>query len=126
MNRNEMEKLTKQEEDVMYAAWQCKGGFIKDFLDLMPEPKPPYTTVASTVKNLERKKFLKGKKLGNSYFYSPAVKPENYKKHFVSSFVNEYFENSYKDLVAFFAQEERISAEDLKEIIKMIENRSHK
>jgi len=121
-----MEKLTKQEEDVMYVVWQSKGGFIKEFLDLMDEPKPPYTTLASTIKNLERKKFLKGKKFGNSYMYSPIVKSEDYKKHFVGDFVNEYFKNSYKELVEFFAKEERISAKELKEIIHMIENRKSK
>lgn len=118
-----MEKLTKQEEEIMQAIWQSNGGIIKDFLDLLDEPKPPYTTAASTVKNLERKKFIKGQKFGNTYIYSPVVGEEDYKKHFVGDFVSDYFKNSYKDLVEFFAKEERISAEDLKEIINMIENR---
>ena len=41
----------------------------------------------------------------------------------MSGFVNNYFKNSYKDLVAFFAKEEEISTEELKEIIDMIEKR---
>ena len=121
-----MEKLTQQEEEVMQAVWQNNGGFIKEFLDLMAEPKPPYTTLASTVKNLERKGFLKGKKMGNSYFYSAIIASEDYKKRFMSEFVNDYFKNSYKDLVEFFAAEQQISAEELKEIIDMIENRKSK
>jgi len=117
-----MEKLSTQEEEAMQAVWQSGKGFIKDFLDLMAEPKPPYTTLASTIKNLERKGFLKGEKLGNSYRYSPAVNEQDYKKTFMSGFVNSYFQNSYKDLVAFFAKEKKISASDLQEIIKLIEN----
>ena len=58
-----MEKLSKQEEEAMQAVWQCQGGFIKDFLDQLAEPKPPYTTLASTIKNLERKAFLKAKNM---------------------------------------------------------------
>ena len=122
-NRNIiMEKLSKQEEEAMQAVWQCETGFIKDFLELLEEPKPPYTTLASTIKNLERKGFLKSEKLGNSFQYKPSIQEEEYKKKFMNGFVNDYFQNSYKDLVTFFANEKKISASDLKEIIKLIEN----
>lgn len=117
-----MEKLTLQEEEAMLAVWQLGKGFIKDFMDAMPEPKPPYTTLASTIKNLEKKGFLKSEKLANAYRYSPKVKETEYKKRFMSGFVNNYFQNSYKDLVAFFAKDNKISAEELKEIIHLIEN----
>lgn len=118
-----MEKLTQQEEEAMQVIWETGGGFIKDFLEKLPEPKPPYTTLASTVKNLEKKNFLKSEKLGNSYRYLPLLKAEDYKKRFMKGFVGDYFKNSYKDLVAFFAKEQQISAEELKEIINMIENK---
>jgi predicted transcriptional regulator len=117
-----MEKLTQQEEDAMQAVWQFGPGSVKDFLDQIIDPKPPYTTLASTIKNLERKNFLSSEKVGNTYRYIPEIKEEEYKKRFMSGFVNDYFKNSYKDLVAFFANEKKISANDLKEIIKLIED----
>ena len=117
-----MEKLSQQEEEAMQAVWQCKAGFIKDFLDQHSDPKPPYTTLASTIKNLQRKGFLKSEKLANSYRYQPMIAEEDYKKRFMHGFVNDYFQNSYKDLVAFFAKDKKISANDLKEIINLIEN----
>ncbi|MDF2432680.1 MAG: BlaI family transcriptional regulator, penicillinase repressor [Mucilaginibacter sp.] len=116
-----MEKLSKQEEEAMQAVWQFGAGFIKDFLELLQEPKPPYTTLASTIKNLEKKGFLASEKLGNSFRYAPAIPEEEYKKKFMSGFVSDYFQNSYKDLVTFFANEKKISANDLKEIINLIE-----
>src|ERR1700761_605097 len=117
-----MEKLSKQEEEAMQAVWQCGVGFIKDFLDQMEEPKPPYTTLASTVKNLERKGFVNAEKMGNSFRYSPAINEQEYKKRFMNGFVSDYFKNSYKDLVAFFAKEKNISTKELQEIINLIEN----
>jgi len=117
-----MEKLSQQEEEAMQAVWQKGQGFIKDFLDQIAEPKPPYTTLASTIKNLERKGFLAAEKLGNSFRYKAVIKEEEYKKRFMNGFVNDYFENSYKDLVTFFAKEKKISTSELKEIIKLIEN----
>lgn len=117
-----MDKLSPQEEEAMQAVWQCEKGFIKDFLDRLAETKPPYTTLASTIKNLERKGFLESEKLGNTYRYKATIREEEYKKRFMNGFVSDYFENSYKDLVTFFAKEKKISASELQEIIKLIEN----
>jgi len=117
-----MEKLTLQEEEAMLAVWQIKKGFIKDFMDVLPEPKPPYTTLASTIKNLERKGYLNSERLANANRYSAKVKEAEYKKRFMSGFVDSYFKSSYKELVAFFAKDNKISAEELKEIINLIEN----
>ncbi|MCQ4871945.1 MULTISPECIES: BlaI/MecI/CopY family transcriptional regulator [Odoribacteraceae] len=116
-----MEKLTHQEEEVMLIIWQVKSGVIKDFLNRMGEPKPPYTTVASIVKNLEKKGFLSSKKHGNIYEYIPIIDESEYKAKFMSGVVRDYFENSYKEMVTFFVKEQKISAEELQEIIKLIE-----
>jgi len=120
-----MQKLSQQEEEAMQLIWQNKGGFVKDILDLLPEPKVPYTTLASTFKNLEKKKYLKSIKLGNSYYYEPIIKEDDYKKAFMGNFVSDYFKNSYKDLVTFFAKEEKISSKELKEILDMIQKNKH-
>jgi BlaI family penicillinase repressor len=118
-----MNKLTEQEEEAMLALWNINTGFIRDILDNIPDPKPPYTTLASTIKNLEKKGFLMSERMANSFRYTSSIKAEEYKKRFMSGFVESYFKNSYKELVAFFVQEQQISADELKEIIDMIENR---
>ena len=116
-----MEKLTHQEEELMLIIWQNEPGFIKDFLEKMEEPRPPYTTIASVVKNLERKAYVTSRRYGNTYEYKALIREEDYKKKFLSNVVKNYFENSYKDLVSYFAAEKKISAEELQEIISLIE-----
>jgi predicted transcriptional regulator len=116
-----MEKLTPQEEDAMLIIWRLEKAFVKDILDRYSEPRPPYTTLASTVKNLERKGFVESRRFGNTYRYSPVVCEKDYKKQFMSGFVRDYFYNSYSELVTFFAREQRISTGELKEIIRIIE-----
>lgn len=116
-----MEKLTIQEEEVMRWVWQIGPCFIKDILAKYKEPRPPYTTLASIVKNLERKKYVKSKRYGNTYEYMALIPEGDYKRTFMSNVVNNYFENSYKEMVSFFAKEQKISTDDLKEIIHMIE-----
>jgi predicted transcriptional regulator len=84
---------------------------------------PPYTTVASIIKNLERKNLVKATRIGNMYEYSPTLDEKEYKSRFMSKVVQNYFQNSYKELVSFFAEKENISAEELQEIIKLIEKK---
>lgn len=116
-----MEKLTHQEEEVMLAIWKKERGIIKDFLERLPNPRPPYTTVASIVKNLERKGYLSSEKIGNTYLYTPRISQNEYKRRFLSGIVKSYFSDSYKEMVSFFAHENKLSEEDLRQIIEMIE-----
>ena len=116
-----MEKLTIQEEEAMIYIWDLGSCFIKDIVAKYPGQAPPYTTAASIVKNLERKGYVKPSRVGNTYQYTPAIRESEYKQSFMSGFVNNYFENSYKEMVSFFAKEQKLSANDLKEIINMIE-----
>jgi predicted transcriptional regulator len=116
-----MEKLTNQEEEVMIYIWEIGPCYVKDIVTKFPEPYPPYTTIASIVKNLERKGYLSSKRYGNTYEYTPLIKETEYKKTFMSGVVRNYFENSYKEMVSFFAREHKISADELKEIINQIE-----
>ncbi len=99
-----MEKLTIQEEEVMIYIWELQDCFVKDIVSKFPQPAPPYTTVASIVKNLERKGYVKSKHIGNTYQYTPAIRENEYKRHFMSGVVRNYFENSYKEMVSFFAK----------------------
>ena len=117
-----MEKLTRQEEDAMLAIWKAGEGNVKQVLDLIEEPKPPYTTLASTIKNLEKKGYLTSRLVGNSYIYKPALREADYKKNFMSGVVKNYFSDSYKELVNFFVQQKKLSPKELKEIIDLIES----
>ena len=57
-----MEKLTIQEEEVMLHIWSMGECFVKDIVAKFPDPKPPYTTVASIVNNLKRKGYVTAKR----------------------------------------------------------------
>lgn len=116
-----MEQLTPQEEQLMLYIWKHGKGFVKDYREMYPHPKPPYTTVATIIKKLEAKGYLSSKMYGNTYEYRPKIKQDKYKSLYVSGIVNNFFQNSYKDMVSFFAKEEKLTENDLKEIIDMIQ-----
>lgn len=117
-----MERLTQVEEETMQAVWRTGEGNIKAFMENMDEPSP-YTTVASTVKNLEKKGYLASRLIGNAYLYKPLVSEDEYKKKYVGTVVKEYFDNSYKELVNFFVEQKKLSAKELKEILELIERK---
>lgn len=115
-----MEKLTHVEEETMQAVWRNGEGNVKAFMEHLDETIP-YTTVASTIKNLEKKGYLSSRMVANAYLYRPVVSEEDYKKKFMGKVVKEYFDNSYKELVNFFVEQKKLSAKELKEILSMIE-----
>lgn len=116
-----MEKLTVQEEDAMVLIWQHAPCVVRDVLKLYPEPRPPYTTLASVFKNLERKGYIEPRKVGNVYEYTPLLSMREYKSEFLENWVNTYCEGSYKQLLAFLVDDQRLSRKELKEMYKMMD-----
>ncbi len=102
-----MEKLTIQEEEVMLHIWSMGECFVKDIVAKFPEPKPPYTTVASIVNNLKRKRYVTAKRFGNTYQYTPVVKQKRIQTHIRKWCGRNYFADSYKEMVSFFAKEQK-------------------
>jgi predicted transcriptional regulator len=116
-----MIRLTEQEEDAMRAIWTLGKGSVKEILQQLPPPPPPYTTLASTIKKLEKNGLLRSQMVGNTYLYSPAIGENEYKKNFIQGVVSNYFENSYKNLVNFFATEKKLSPKELRELANLME-----
>lgn len=116
-----MEKLTHSEEEAMLIVWQLGRCNIKEVLDNYEDPKPPYTTLASVIKKLESKKYLKAEPSGNAYRYTPLISQEEYKNSFLSDVVENYFGSSFQNMVTFFAKKEKISTDELREVIRLIE-----
>ena len=120
-----MEKLTQPEEEALKAIYRLGEANVKAILGELTDP-PPYTTLASTIRNLERKGFLKSRMIGNTNLYKPVHSEPEFKQRFMSHVVKDYFENSYKGLVNFFIEQKKLSASELKEILTLIEKSSGK
>ena len=118
-----MEKLTNKEEEIMHALWVLNKCFIKDILEKLPKGNH-YNTVSTIVRNLEEKGFISHEVFGKTHQYYPVVSKETYRKHFINQAMKKYFDSSYKNLVSFFAKEEKISAEELREILEIIEKKN--
>ena len=118
-----MEKLTRKEDEIMQILWKLKNAFVKEVVATMPEPQPHYNTVSTVIRKMEEKGFIGYEVFGNTHRYYPKISKEEYRKGYLSKAIDSYFGNSYKNVVSFFAKEEKISADELREIIKIIESK---
>lgn len=119
-----MQKLTNKEEEVMQILWKLEKAFVKDVLAEIKEDKPHYNTLSTIIRNLEEKGYVSYTAYGKTHQYYPMVSKEAYRKRFFNNAIDNYFNSSYKNVVSFFAKEEKISIDDLKEIIALIEKES--
>lgn len=115
-----LKELTKAEEQIMQILWQLKEGIVKDILEKIPEPKPAYNTVSTVVRVLEGKGFIDHKAYGNSHVYFPLISEDDYKKFTFDKLMNNYFDNSYKSLVSFIADEKDLGLKELDELTELI------
>ena len=121
-----MEKLTNKEEEIMRVLWNLKQAFVKEVVAELPDPKPHYNTISTVIRNMEEKGFINHNAFGKTHQYYPVVSKEEYKKTFMHKTIQHYFEDSYKNVVSFFAKEDKISVSELKEIISIIEKNQKK
>lgn len=118
-----MKKLTEREEQIMQVIWQQEGAIIREVVQQFPEPKPHYNTVATIVKILVKKGFLKSEKIGNTDRYSPKIPIEAYRKEDIKDIKKKYFGNSLPKMMAHFAKQEKLSDEEIKELITIIKSK---
>jgi len=116
-----MKKLTKKEEIIMNYFWDRGPLFVRELRDIYPEPKPHFSTLSTQVRTLQDEGFIGHKAYGPTYQYFARVTREEYKQHTLTGLIDKYFDNSYINAVSALVKEEKISVEELKELISLIE-----
>jgi predicted transcriptional regulator len=116
-----MKDLTKAEEQIMQILWSIEKGFVNDIMENLPEPKPAYNTVSTIVRILEKKGFVDHNAYGKTHEYYPLVSKDKYTKSFMKGFVENYFSNSYENMVSFFSKNEDLSTKEIEDIIKILQ-----
>lgn len=118
--------LTKAEEKIMQILWDIEKGFVKDIQAQFPEPQPPYNSVSTIVRVLVKKGIVDFNKLGTTYEYYPLISKEEYRSSQMGNLVNNYFNNSFKQVVNFFSENKNLKTEEVNEVIRMLEELKQK
>ncbi|MFD2968182.1 BlaI/MecI/CopY family transcriptional regulator [Sphingobacterium bambusae] len=117
---DELKELTKAEEQIMQELWEMGGGFVKDVIAHLPDPKPAYNTVSTIIRILETKGFVAHESFGRSHRYLPKISKEEYKKLITGKLLHNYFDNSAKSMLSFFLEEKKMDVKELDEIMQII------
>lgn len=115
-----MEKLTKKEEELMQHFWSRGALFVRELVDIYPEPKPHFNTLSTMVRTLEVKGYLSHKSYGSTYQYYPLVSADEFKRRTLKNVISVYFENSYLSAVSALVKDEEISVSELQHLIDTI------
>ena len=116
----QFKELTKAEEQVMQILWDLNSAFVKDIIELMPEPKPAYNTVSTIIRILETKGFVDHKAYGKTHEYFPIISRETYTSFSLNNLLSGYFNGSFQNLVSFFAKDNKINSKDLEKLLKEV------
>lgn len=119
MNRKSI-FLTRREAEVMLVLWSLpsKGGFTSDIRAAFPEgEKSAYTTLATFLKILVAKGYVKVKKTGSQLYYAPKVMKEDYSKRYIKKVCIDFFEGKPEKFIQFILKENPLSEEQRQTVL---------
>lgn len=117
------QKLTERETQIMQMLWEHGPLFIREMVEMWDEPKPHFNTISTLVRILEEKKYVRHEKIGNSHRFYAIAEKSDFSRCSLAEVIRNYFNNSYKNAVSALAEDEKISIEELREIIDIVESR---
>ena len=121
-----MHRLTAKEEEIMSIFWEKGPKFIKEIHESYPEPRPHYNTLSTIVRGLEEKGFVGYTVFGNTHRYYALVSNEKYRRFTLKNVVARYFDNSYRHAVSSLIEEEVLSIDELKALIRQVKSQNRK
>ena len=120
-----MKRLSESELEIMLEIWKAGGPVNSSYVsESMKEKKWAKTTVLNFLARLVKKGFLKCENQGKSNIYIPLIKEEEYLKIKNKSFLERFYNNSIKNMVAELYQNHIICDKDLEELKEFIEEKS--
>jgi len=114
-------KLSKSEEKLMDLIWSHQPLFMKELLEVHPEPKPAPSTVATLLKRMQQKGYVGFKLFGNSRQYHALVEKPDYFSSQVKTIIKDFFSDNPLQFASFFTKKADLTTKELEEIKKLVE-----
>lgn len=123
-DRNNYERLPDSELLVMQMIWKSGESIgTGRIVELVCEQRNwSRSTVQVLLSRLEERGFLEIKKKGRLKFYEPLVTEEEYLSKETKTFLEQFYSNSYKKLIASLVENQTISENDIDDIIQIIKD----
>ena len=115
----ETKRLHHLELEVMKVVWQLTRATVNEVLDNI-DRKLAYTTVATTMKSLEKKGFLSHQVDGRTFVYQPLVKEMEITHTMLNDLLERLFDNSAEKLVNTLLEARQTSSAELNRLQELI------
>jgi predicted transcriptional regulator len=120
--RRKSSTFTEGELRLMQVVWEKGAATAGDVLEALPKrPPTAYSTVVTTLRILEEKGYLRHTKEGRAFVYHPVVDRTEASRSAVRHLLHRFFNDSPELLVLNVLKHERIDAQELKRLQKLIE-----
>ena len=121
-------KLTEPEWIIMNALWDKHPAKARDVVERLPSSVAwAYTTVKTMLDRLVEKRAVKKSKNGNIGLYEPVISRRQARSTALKMLLDQAFDGAFGPMMHFLAEDEELSAEERKELIKILsENRKQK
>lgn len=123
MKRANKDQLTPKEEELMQLLWEHGPIQISKLVELYPDPKPHFNTISTVVRRLEAKGFVDHNDVGGAYHYYTKVEKAYFRNRSFGQFIKNYFGGSYYGAVSALVNEEKITADELRELLELVEKK---
>ena len=115
--------LTELELEIMQRVWDG-AHTVRAVVELLPKSRGlAYTTVATMMKILEQKNFIKSSKMDHTLSYQVLVPRTDYESKSLKVMTDKVFKGRSSQLVMRLLNEGELSPEELNAIKKMLEER---
>lgn len=122
MPRKPSETLTEAELRIMQVLWQKGSATVQQILDALPGPPAlAYNTILTTIRILERKKYVEHLKDGRAHVFTPVVAQEEATRSEIRHLVSRFFRNSHEDLVLNILEDRGMDPDELARLRRMLE-----
>lgn len=113
--------LTPREEEVMQMLWDHGPQRVRELVERYPDPRPHFNTVSTVIRGLEDKGFVGHEQEAGGFRYHALKDKSEFRERSLINLVKGYFNNSYLGAVSALVEEEKVTLDELKELISMIE-----
>ncbi|MBO4978218.1 MAG: BlaI/MecI/CopY family transcriptional regulator [Muribaculaceae bacterium] len=117
------DQLTPKEEELMQLLWEHGPITISRLVELYPDPKPHFNTVSTVVRRLEAKGFVDHNAVAGVFHYYATVQKEYFRNRSFGNFIKSYFGGSYFGAVSALVADEKISKDELEELLRLVEKK---
>lgn len=127
MAQNVTSELSRRERQIMEAVYQMEEASVADVVVKMPDD-PDYHTIRVSMANLRDKGYLKYRREGKRYIYSPIIPEDKAQKSALRHMVETFFKDSPSKAVLKLLDisSAELSDDDVNQIQKWIDNAKSK